>query len=292
MRRIGAHMSISGGVSRAIERAEESGCEALKIFARNPRGWRASVIADQEAEAFRQSRAVLKLSPLIIHSPYLINLSAPDADIYRKSLESFRRDLVRADFLGADGYVLHVGFHKGEGIDAGIKKMAESLGQVIGSLPNIAVKIMLENTASAGTSIGHRFDYIARIMELSGFSEKLFLCFDTCHAFVAGHDISSEEGLNETLTEVDRLIGLDRMSVIHFNDSLYPCNSRRDRHAHIGEGMIGEEGMRRILLHPLLDGKTYILETPKKNPEDDMRNLSLVKRWRDEGEGESRLLHE
>ncbi|HOO78535.1 MAG TPA: deoxyribonuclease IV [bacterium] len=280
MRRIGAHVSISGGVDAAVARAREAGCEALQIFSRNPRGWKVSSIPAERADDFRRLCRAARLFPVVVHSPYLINLSAPDRETYRRSLRAFSRDLARADALGADWYVVHVGFHRGSGREEGIARMADSLRELLAERPPGGAGVMLENTASVGSALGHCFENIARIMEASGRADRLYLCLDTCHAFVAGYDLAGGDGPGKVLAEVDRLIGLEKMPVVHFNDSLFGLGSGRDRHAHIGEGRIGLEGMRRIYRHRRLAGKTFILETPQKEPGDNARNVAAVKGFR------------
>ena len=278
--RIGAHISIAGGVSKSIGRAKAAGCEAVQIFSGNPRGWKIKPFDPEELKRFHLLCHQEDIRPVIIHSPYLINLAAPDETIYRKSMVAFRNELVRADQLGADGFVIHIGHHLGEGIESGIRKMAGSLRESIDSLPELKTRILLENTAGEGSSLGHRAEYIAEIMELSGVGDKLYLCFDTCHAYVSGYDIATARGLDETMDKIDRLIGLDRLRVVHFNDTKFGLGSRRDRHEHIGEGKIGMAGMKRIARHPALQDKTFILETPKDTPEADLRNIALLKRFR------------
>jgi len=278
--RIGAHISIAGGVSKAIERAREAGCEAVQIFSGNPRGWKDRPLDPGEVKEFRRLRREADLRPVVVHAPYLINLSAPDESIYRKSLAAFRADLERAELLGADALVVHVGSHREAGVEAGVRKMAASLRETIKKLPGLRTTILLENTAGAGSSLGHRFEYIAEIMERSGGGKKLGLCFDTCHAFVAGYDVSTDSGLEETLAEVEKHIGLERLRVVHFNDSKYGPGSRRDRHEHIGRGKIGPAGMRRIARHPALRDKTFILETPQETAESNPRNIALLKSYR------------
>ena len=278
--RIGAHISIAGGVSKSIGRAKAAGCEAVQIFSGNPRGWKIKPFDPEELKRFHLLCHQEDIRPVIIHSPYLINLAAPDETIYRKSMVAFRNELVRADQLGADGFVIHIGHHLGEGIESGIRKMADSLRESIDSLPELKTRILLENTAGEGSSLGHRAEYIAEIMELSGVGDKLYLCFDTCHAYVSGYDIATARGLDETMDKIDRLIGLDRLRVVHFNDTKFGLGSRRDRHEHIGEGKIGMAGMKRIARHPALQEKTFILETPKDTPESDLRNISLLKSFR------------
>jgi len=264
----------------ALERAEKAGCEALQIFARNPRGWRTVAIKEAEVEAFKRLRAASGLSPLIVHSPYLINLSSPDPEIYRKSLMGFCDDYRRATRLGAEGYVIHVGFHRGKGSRQGIETMAEALGLVLDEISPPAPVVLLENTASSGSALGHRFSNIADILEKADRDERLGFCLDTCHAFVAGYNVAGKIGLEDALDEIDATIGLERLGLVHFNDARHGLGSHRDGHAHIGAGRIGLEGMRRIFLHPRLSGVTWILETPKERPDDDLRNLSLVRLWR------------
>ncbi|MDP8215264.1 MAG: deoxyribonuclease IV [Candidatus Euphemobacter frigidus] len=278
--RIGAHISIAGGVSKAVGRARAAGCEAVQIFSGNPRGWKVKPFDPAEISRFKELCHAEDIRPVIIHSPYLINLSAPDETIYRKSLAAFQDDLKRADLLGADEFIIHVGYHRGEGLSAGIRKMAVSLRETIDNLPELKTRILLENTASAGSSLGHRFEYMSEIMERSGVGGKLYLCFDTCHAYVSGYDIATASGLDNTLTEIDRLIGLERLRVVHFNDAKFGLGSRRDRHEHIGKGKIGMAGMRRIARHPALQDKVFILETPKESPGDDPRNIELLKKFR------------
>lgn len=275
--RIGAHISIAGGVSKAIERARAAGCEAVQIFSGNPRGWKDHPLDPAEVDEFRRLCRKEDIHPVIVHAPYLINLSASDETVYRKSLTAFSADLERADQLGAAGLVVHVGSHRGAGVEGGIKKMADSLRETLRKLPGLRTMILLENTAGAGSSLGHRFEYIAEIMKRSGGGEKLGLCFDTCHAFVAGYDVSTAAGLEETLGEVEARIGLKRLRVVHFNDSKFELGSRRDRHEHIGKGKIGLAGMRRIARHPALRDKTFILETPQETAEDVPRNIALLK---------------
>ncbi len=279
--RIGAHISIAGGVAKTVDRAKAAGCEAVQIFSGNPRGWKIVPFDPAAAVEFRRRCREEEIYPVFIHSPYLINLSAPDPEIYEKSLAAFRDDLRRSDLLGADGFVIHVGYHRGEGMEAGVAKMADSLRETLSALPDLKTTILLENTASAGSSLGHRFENIAEIITRAGTGEKLGFCFDTCHAFVSGYDVSSAAGLDGTLEEIDRRIGLNRLKLVHFNDSKYGLGSRRDRHQHIGEGEIGRAGMRRIARHPLLRDKALILETPKKTPGDAPRNIALVKSFRD-----------
>ncbi len=280
--RVGAHISITGGVEKAVDRAVEVGCEAVQIFSGNPRGWKVKVLAPAEGDRFRALCAERSLHPVVVHTPYLINLASPDEGIYRKSLQAFATDLGRARSLGARMFVTHVGFHRGEGFRAGLERMANALGEALSRSGETGVEVLLENTASAGSSLGHRFEFIAEIMGLSGVADRLYLCLDTCHAFVSGYDVGSAVGLDRTLSEIDRFFGLDRLRLVHFNDSKYGLGSHRDRHEHIGEGEIGLQGMRRIARHPALREKVFIIETPKKTPEDDLRNLALLKSFRDE----------
>ena len=281
--RVGAHISISGGVHKAVERAAAVGCEAVQIFSGNPRGWKVKVLDREEVLKFKELCRRRDIYPVVIHTPYLINLSSPDEEIYRKSLIAFQDDLGRAELLGAGLFVTHVGYHRGGGIKRGISRMAKALRESLEKFPALKTKVLLENTASAGSSLGHRFELIAEIMEKSGVADRLYLCFDTCHAFVSGYDIAGAEGLERTLEEIEDLIGLKRLLVVHFNDSKHGLASHLDRHEHIGKGRIGMEGMKRIARHGALQDKTFIIETPKKSPTDDLRNLKILKEFRDGG---------
>ncbi len=275
--RAGAHLSISHGLARTVEEAVRLGCDTLQIFSGNPRGWRRKIINPAEAEEFRLLCGRRGLDPVVVHTPYLINLAAVDQETFRKSLRAFAEDLERARLLGAGLFVTHMGYHRGEGMSAGIKKMARSLGELLKDRPPGGPRVLLENTATAGSSLGHSFPVIGEVMEKSGVADRLYLCLDTCHAFVAGYDVASAAGLDRALAEIGEFIGLEKLKLVHFNDSRFGLASGLDRHHHLGRGKIGLSGLRRIVRHRSLRSLPFIIETPKETPDADSRNLKVLR---------------
>ena len=275
--RLGVHVSIAGNIYEAAERAKALGCQTMQIFSRNPRGWKVSPIAKSDINEFKKRRKEAGISPLFVHIPYLINLASPEKELLHKSLEAYIEDIRRADSLGAEFFVTHLGSHKGEGEERGIKTFSRALNTAI-ARTGPKLTILLENTSGAGNwlggDIGHLGSIIARIEKKS----KVGMCFDTCHAYAAGYDISTKEGLDETIKGLDKEIGLDRLFLIHLNDSKGKLGSHLDRHEHIGKGEIGLKGFKMILNHPRLKNVPLILETPKKDPEWDPINLNVVRK--------------
>ncbi len=275
-RRIGIHTSVAGGVSRAAERAHRLGCNTFQIFSSSPRQWKPSPVDPAEARRFARLREKHDLYPLVIHDNYLINLASSDPVIRRKSLEAFRGELERALALGADYLVTHPG-------SAGNGDRAQALARFIAGLEEAArgmklgrLRVLIENTAGGGGSLGCDFAEMKAILERTG-TVAVGCCLDTAHCYQAGFDVSSARGLADTLARVEATIGLDRVPVIHTNDSRTRLGSRADRHEHIGLGGIGLEGFRRILNHPRLRDKAFILETPIEQQGDDLRNLETVR---------------
>lgn len=277
--RIGVHVSIAGKIYEAIDRAKELGCETIQIFSRNPRGWKVAKLDPKDAEEFRRRKAEAGIFPVLVHIPYLINLATPDDMLLDKSISAYIEDLKRADMLGAEYFVTHLGSHVGSGEKAGIKRFADSLNKIL-KLAKPKCTILLENTAGSGNHLGYKFDHIKKILARVKNKSKIGICLDTEHAYAAGYDIATKKGLDKMLNEIDDKVGLDRLNAIHFNDSMVKLGSRVDRHQHIGEGEIGKEGMRRIAKHPKLRDLPFIMETPKKNPIDDMKNIMVVKRYK------------
>ncbi len=275
--RLGVHVSISGEIYEAVERAETLGCETMQIFSRNPRGWQVSRLSESDIEEFKKRRRVSRIWPLVVHIPYLINLASPRKGLYKKSIQAFIEDIKRAERLGAEYFVTHLGSHRGSGEFSGIRRFSKALNIIIEET-NPKIKILLENTAGAGDSLGYNFKQIRDIIAGVKRKELLGLCFDTCHAFVAGYNIAEEEGLEKTVQEIERFLGKDKLKVIHLNDSKEGLGSKIDRHQHIGKGRIGKEGFRIILTHTRLKDLTFILETPKDSPFADRRNLAIVRR--------------
>lgn len=279
--RIGIHTSIAGEITSALEIACNLGANALQIFSASPRMWSRGVDGSKMASAsmqrFRERRAELGLGPLVVHANYLINLASQERVLRTRSIQAFRDELVRAVALGADFLVVHPGCACGAKMTTAISSVADALKQAARGMNLGSLRILLENTAGQGTAVGSRFSELKSILDLCP-SPPLGICVDTAHLFAAGHDLRCEEGLDGALAEISATIGLERVFVIHVNDSKTALGSRVDRHEHIGKGKIGRDGFRRILNHPQLAGRAFILETPIDRPGDDLRNVAAL--WR------------
>lgn len=275
--RLGVHVSIDGGFCEALRRAKALRCDAMQVFSSSPQNWQRIEPDAEDAGEFKRQREKSGVYPLAVHVPYLINLSSPDDGLYKKSIESFIREIGAAEAIGADYLVTHLGSHKGRGESFGIKRFAGGLNIAIGKT-RPGLMVLLETTAGSGDSLGHTFAQIRDIIKRVAHKDKVAICLDTAHVFAAGYDIATKKGLSDTLKEFDRLIGLKKLKIIHLNDSKGEFSSRVDRHHHIGKGKIGLAGMKLILKHPKLRGLTFILETPKDSMNADKKNLALVRR--------------
>ena len=282
--RIGIHTSIAGDIAGALDSAAKLGANALQIFSASPRMWprAGSRIADADAARFRARRAELALGPLVIHDNYLINLACPDRVMRTRSIQAFHDELVRAVTLGADFLVAHPGSGLGNHKDQAIADIAEGMRHAVKGMKLGGLRILIENTSGMGSAVGARFEEIKAILDQTG-DLPMGVCLDTAHTLEAGYDITTEAGLESTLAAVDRTVGLDRVFVLHVNDSKTPLGSRVDRHEHIGRGKIGLKAFARILNHARigpgvqgLPGRAFILETPIDRPGDDRRNVRAL----------------
>ena len=278
--RIGIHTSKSGSLERAALKAQELGANTFQIFSTSPRIWRAGTPDPADIKVFDRVRKKYDLKPLVVHDSSLINLASCDPTIRAQSIAAFRSELQRSMAIGADYLVMHPGNCKEQPLEAGMKNVIEGLAEAAEGLTSYTLTILLENTVGAGAQIGSRFEELAVIRQfaqpLIGFN--MGYCLDTCHCFASGHyDVSTAEGLKHTVREADRVLGLHNVHVIHSNDSKGACGSHLDRHANIGEGNIGLAGFRRILNHPKLRNKAFILETPVDIPGDDLKNVNALK---------------
>jgi len=274
--KIGFHAPITGGVHNALIVAKDTGCDTVQLFSRNPRGWLAKPLSPEDVKLFRKTQRLTKISPLLIHCNYLVNLAAVDDLLLEKSRASFREEVERALTLGVDYLVVHPGSARGACEADGIKKCAESLSFACKGLRLGALRILLENTAGQGNCIGHRFEHLREIMDLCP-KLPLGVCFDTAHAFTAGYDIREEDGLEALIIKMKNTVGLKTVRAIHFNDSRAAYNSHVDRHWHIGEGQIGLDALRRVAQHPKLRHCAFILETPYDDPRADLKNLETLR---------------
>ena len=273
--RLGVHVSISGGIEKAVSRAQELGCSAMQIFSRNPRGWGTLPLNPQSVRAFREAAGKSNIDPIVIHTPYLLNLASGDGALHRQSIKVLGEDLKRAGDLGARFVVTHLGSGKERSPASSRRQVIKGLKQILKR--NFSGSLLLENSAGAGNTVGTTLEEIAEIIEESGKDPRIGFCFDSCHGFAAGYDFRSEEQSRVLLHEVDRTIGLERLRLLHLNDSSGPLGAHLDRHQHIGKGEIGGKGFRSLLGQISFQTVTMILETPKKGVKDDVENLSRIR---------------
>lgn len=278
--KIGCHVSIAGGIDNSVVRAEELGCNTMQIFSKNASTWREKVLKKDEVESFRENLKNSNINPIFIHTSYLINLASSSDELYFKSINAFLEEMKRADLLLPDPYlIIHPGAHTGAGEEYGIQRIIRALNIILEKSVDLNLKtmILLEDTAGSGTHLGYTFRQLKRMMEGARDRKRIGMCFDTCHAFAAGYDLSHQEGIEQTLEEIDKYLGLERLKVIHLNDSKFPLGSRKDRHMHIGKGYIGLEGFKVLVNHKYLKDLPFVLETPKHDEKDDLKNINLVK---------------
>lgn len=275
---LGAHMSIAGGIHNAFLRGTKVGCRTLQIFLKNSAQWRSRKLTEEDRARYREAQRKSGIRPVVAHSSYLINLASPDRSLHARSLEGFIEELERANFLNVPFLVLHPGAHMGMGEKEGIGRIARSLNCALERVPP-PIRILLENTAGQGSSIGHRFEQLAEILDLVRNSDRIGFCLDTCHTFAAGYNIRTAEGYGRTIGEFQRLIGSDRIFAFHLNDCKKELGSRVDRHAHIGQGFIGVGTFRWLINDRRFRNVPKILETPKgKELQEDIMNLTLLRR--------------
>lgn len=274
--RFGFHISISGGFSKVVERAEIRGCESIQLFSRNPRGWTYEPLDKNDIAAFRSSIQSSGLFPLFLHLPYLPNVASKGSKFYNRSIDSIAVDLQRAEQLGASYLIIHMGHRMESSEDEAIEAVALAINQAFSRVRN-SIVLLLENTAGQGTEIGYEFGQINKIIEGVGERKRIGICLDVAHAFEAGYDLSKKETIERTLESFDRIIGLERLHLLHLNDSKTPLGSKKDRHWHIGEGHIGLEGFRCLVNHPLLNHLPGIMETPRKDTVEDLKNMEVIR---------------
>jgi len=272
----GVHVSIAGGVDRAVDRAMERGCDLFQIFSRNPRGWASRELSPQEAKRFVEKMENSGLRLAVDHMPYLPNLASPKDDVYAKSLHALAEELRRCSALGIPFLVTHLGSHLGSGWERGCDRIVGAIENAFSQTEESDVVLLLENTAGGENSMGSSFEDIGAIIERLN-SKRLGVCLDTCHLFAAGYELRTAAGVQETLEAFDQEVGLKLLKLVHLNDSTGGRGSRLDRHAHIGLGEIGEDGMRAILANENLKVQPMILETPIDSVRDDVGNLQVVR---------------
>jgi deoxyribonuclease IV len=278
--RIGIHTSIAGALERSAQKAAELGANTFQIFSSSPRQWKGSTLSEPAIRLLQRARERYDLTPLAIHDNYLINLASAHEGVRAQSVQAFRGELERAIAIGAEFLVAHPGNYKGQTVEQGILHFLEGVATAANGLKFDKLTLLIENTAGAGAQLGSRLEELHVMREYATKMTDLPVgfCLDTCHLLTAGYDVASAAGLRETMTEAGRLLGLENVHVVHANDSKAPLGSHIDRHENIGEGYIGLDGFRRILAHPGLRNKAFILETPVEQEGDDRKNLETLKR--------------
>ncbi|HEY2663280.1 MAG TPA: deoxyribonuclease IV [Candidatus Binataceae bacterium] len=262
---LGAHVSIGGGVSEALLRGRDIGCECIQMFTKSSRQWASKPYPKEEIERFKQNLLETAITTVIAHDSYLVNLGAPDHAMRKKSVGAYIDELERCEQLGVPFLVTHPGAHVGAGEEAGIATIAKSIDEAHSACPGYRTRIALEITAGQGSNLGYRFEQMRRIFDAVKENHRLRLCFDTEHAFAAGYDLSTDEGYERTFGELDRHIGIELIVAFHLNDSVKPLNSRVDRHQHIGKGHIGLAAFKRLMNDGRFFGKPMCLETPTED---------------------------
>ena len=271
---IGNHLSASKGYAAMGKAALALDANTFAFFTRNPRGGKAKEIDEKDVEKFLNFAKEHEFGKIVAHAPYTMNLCAAKEDVRSFSKEMLLDDLKRMEYTPYNYYNFHPGAHVGQGAEKGIALIAEALNEAL--KPEQTTTVLLETMAGKGTEVGRTFEELREILDRVELNDKMGVCLDTCHVWDGGYDIVND--LDDVLNEFDRVIGLDRLKAVHFNDSMNDCGSHKDRHAKIGEGKIGAEAMRRVALHPLLEGRPFILETPNDD-EGYRREIQMVREW-------------
>lgn len=270
MRKIGFHLSIAGGIYNSIIKANKLNINALQIFLKNSNRWIAKEYSDENIKKYFEEKQKYSDLEIFAHSAYLINLAAEPGDTWNKSVLALVDEIKRADTLSIPWIVIHPGSHKEKGEEWGIKRVVETLDIVFEKAENSKAGILLETTAGQGSNLGYKFEHLRDIIQLSKNKDRLAVCFDTCHLFAAGYDLLSENSINNMLDSFENLIGLEKLKLIHLNDTKFGLASKKDRHEHIGQGLLGENAIKLILNNRRLKNVPFIMETPKDKTKDEL----------------------
>jgi deoxyribonuclease-4 len=277
--RIGFHVSISGGIHNSVDNAKKIGCSAFQIFSRNPRGWAAKPLDDSDVQQFKSKLAAsgIDKNSVIVHMPYLPNLSGPDSDFYKKSVDTLTGEIARCGTLGIPFLVIHLGSHMGAGSKGGIDQLVKALGVARDKARVLEpVTVLLENSAGQKNSIGCKFEELRLILDRLGSAKEYGVCLDTCHTFASGYDLRTKASVEHTFEAFDKAVGLKELKFVHLNDSKGEVGSGLDRHEHIGLGAIGSAGMAALLNHKAIKSLPIIMETPIDDKRGDEQNLQAA----------------
>ncbi|MBW1616603.1 MAG: deoxyribonuclease IV [Deltaproteobacteria bacterium] len=272
---LGAHFSISGGLDKAVYQASKYGCNSLQLFTKSSQSWKEKEVSDKEIQAFEEAKGTTGITQIASHTSYLINPATNDKKKRSMACKALLKEMIRSSMLNIPYVVLHPGAHTGAGVEKGIENIVETITKVFDNSDKITAKLLLEATAGQGTGMGHTFEQIAELLYKTDNSHFTGVCLDTCHIFAAGYDIRTEEAYNKTMNAFNSAIGLDKLDLIHLNDSKKDLGSRVDRHQHIGEGFIGIEAFKLIVNDKRLADIPKILETPKEKDGIDMDAVNI-----------------
>jgi deoxyribonuclease-4 len=273
--RVGAHTSIAGGVHNAVDEQREYGGNCGQIFSHSPQVWQDPNIDADNAEQFRTESESDDIGPWVIHSSYLVNLCTPKDDLREKSIDSMQQEVDAAETLDIEYVNVHLGAHTGAGVEGGLDNAASALDEL--DVPD-GVTVLVESDAGSGTKLGGDFEHLAAVLDRS--EQDLEICLDTAHMFAAGYDLSTPEGVDETMAEFDDVVGLEKLACVHLNDSKHECGTNKDEHAHIGEGLIGEDGMEAFVNHEAIVDVPLVLETPSEDGKSFAWNVERVRELR------------
>ncbi|MGH9954413.1 MAG: deoxyribonuclease IV [Nitrososphaeraceae archaeon] len=277
--RVGFHVSIAGGISNSVENAKKLGCTAFQIFSRNPRGWAAKPLPQDEVDSFKNSLCAsgIAKTSVVVHMPYLPNLSGPPGELYERSVKTLTEEMQRCDLLGISYLVLHLGSHMGRGSNSGIDQLVNALTAASDHSKSAnAVAVLLENNVGQKNSVGGTLEELRLILDRLGSSKQFGVCIDTCHLFASGHDLRTKEDVNKIFEKIKETVGLKELKIVHLNDSKGGLGSNLDRHEHIGLGSIGVEGITAFLNHRAIQALPIIMETPIDKRRGDEQNLQVV----------------
>lgn len=277
---LGAHLSIEGGLHRALHRGKESTCSVVQIFVKNQLQWNAPPLTDEQVAAFRRAKRETGIKTVVAHGSYLLNLASPDDALWRKSMDAFLLELERCEALGALGLVIHPGSHLGQGEEAGLRRIARALDTIHGRTQGYRTRTLLETTAGQGSSLGRRFEQLRAILDRVQDPARLAVCVDTAHIFAAGYDLRNAAAYEATMQELLEVVGRRRVRAFHLNDSKAKLGSEVDRHAHIGKGQIGRKGFAALVRDRRFHRVPMFLETPKEG-DMDRKSLRCLRRLRD-----------
>ena len=276
--RLGAHMSIAGGVENAVLRGQSVGCEAIAMFTKNNNQWKARALTKEDADKFNAALIETGVRPVVAHTSYLINLASPDAALWKKSIASMEDELKRCELLGIPYLVLHPGSHMGKGVDWGVKRVAEAFNRMHAKLPNLGVMTLLEHTAGQGNHLGHLFEELAQMRELITEKKRIGVCVDSCHLFAAGYDLRKPDAYADVFKRFDDIVGIEQIKAWHLNDCKAELGARVDRHDHIGKGKLGKAAFKNIVNDPRWRDLPGVLETPKgEDMKEDKVNLRVLR---------------